>query len=177
MVIPDATPVPGKPDKKADSDAEAGHPAEDLISAAIFIILGVGAFFMALDYRTGTMHRMGPGIFPLLVSGLMIVLGAALAVQALAKWRLHQASGAKTELLPNFAAVRALLFTMVSLLVFAMLVRPAGLLIAMTAMVFIATRAQPGRPIVSSLILAVSLSVLCAAIFVYGIGIPINLWP
>lgn len=174
MAINTADPSPGK--LEADGDQEDGHPVEDLISAAIFIVLGVGAFIMALDYRIGTLHRMGPGIFPLLVSGLMAVLGIALALQALVAWRLHR-TGGKSGLAFDFAAARALLFTMLSLLVFAMLIRPAGMMIAIAVMVFIATRAQPGRPLVGSLILSVSVSILCAVIFVYGIGLPISLWP
>lgn len=179
MAINHATPAPGQPDGNAGKEEGAGNPAEDLVAAGIFIALGIGAFVIALDYRTGTLHRMGPGIFPLLVSGLMVILGAALAVQALAAWRLRRSAGAGTGtgLIPDFAAVRALIFTMASLLVFAMLIRPAGMLISITVMAFIATRAQSGRPIMSSLILSATLAVLCAVIFVYGIGLPISLWP
>ncbi|MGV3741385.1 MAG: tripartite tricarboxylate transporter TctB family protein [Burkholderiaceae bacterium] len=177
MAINNATPTLDQSDGNAGKDEEAGHPVEDLISAAIFIILGVGAFIMALDYRTGTLYRMGPGIFPLIVSGLMAILGVALAVQAVVAWRLRRVSGVQSGLLPDFAAMRALIITMVSLLAFALLIRTAGMMIAITAMVFIATRAQPGRPILSSLVLSISLAVICAAIFVYGIGIPISLWP
>jgi hypothetical protein len=177
MAIHDAASAHGKAERDAEGEQEAAHSVEDLISAAIFIALGVGAFIIALDYRTGTLHRMGPGIFPLLVSGLMAVLGAVLAVQALAGWRRRRVSGAKSGLVPEFAAARALLFTMLSLLAFAMLVRPAGMLIAIAVLVFIATRAQPGRPIAGSLILSASVSILCAVIFVYGIGLPISLWP
>ncbi len=177
MAINSATPALDQPDGNAGKEEEAGHPVEDLVSAGIFIVLGVGAFIMALDYRTGTLHRMGPGIFPLIVSGLMAILGVALAVQAVVAWRLRRVSGAQSGLLPDFVAMRALIITMVSLLVFALLIRTAGMMIAITAMVFIATRAQPGRPILSSLVLSISLAVLCAAIFVYGIGIPISLWP
>jgi hypothetical protein len=177
MATNNAAPTLGKADGDAGKDEEAGHPLEDFISAAIFIVFGVGAFIMALDYRTGTLHRMGPGIFPLIVSGLMALLGAALAVQAMVAWRLRRVSGAQAGLLPDFAAMRALILTMASLLAFAMLIRTAGMMIAITSMAFIATRAQPGRPIVSSLILSASLAVICAAIFVYGIGIPISLWP
>jgi hypothetical protein len=177
MATNNATPTLGKSDGDAEGDQEAGHPVEDLVSAAIFIVLGVGAFIMALDYRTGTLYRMGPGIFPLLVSGLMAILGAVLAVQAIVAWRLRRVSGAKAGLMPDLAAMRALILTMVSLVAFALLIRTAGMMIAVTTMAFIATRAQPGRPIVSSLILSVSLAVICAAIFVYGIGIPISLWP
>ena len=177
MAIPNATPTLGQSDGNAGKEEEAGHPVEDLVSAAIFIVLGVSAFIMALDYRTGTLHRMGPGIFPLIVSGLMAILGGALAVQALVAWRLRRASGGEAGLIPDFAAMRALIFTMVSLLAFALLIRTAGMMIALTTMVFIATRAQPGRPILSSLILSASLAILCAVIFVYGIGLPISLWP
>ena len=177
MATNNATPALDQPTGGAGSDQEVRHPVEDFVTAAIFIVLGIGAFVMALDYRTGTLHRMGPGIFPLIVSGLMVILGAALAVQAFAGWRLNRASGSKSALAPDLLAMRALLFTMLALLAFAMLIRPAGMLIAIAVMTFIATRAQPGRPVVSSLILSASLSAICALIFVYGIGLPISLLP
>lgn len=177
MATENAMPAPANPAGDGRSQADAGSPIEDLVAAGIFIAIGVGAFVIALDYRTGTLHRMGPGIFPLIVSGLMVLLGVALGVQGLTAWRLHRNAGGKSGLIPDFPAVRALLLTMLSLLAFAMLIRPAGMLIAITVMAFIATRAQPGRPIVSSLILSISLSCICALIFVYGIGLPISLWP
>jgi hypothetical protein len=176
MAVHGATTAPGKEDVGAEEKDEVPHPVEDLISGAIFMVVGVGAFIMAMSYPTGSMHRMGPGLFPLLVSGLMAVIGAALALQAVAAWRLRSISDAPA-LIPNFATVRALGFVMLSLLTFALLIRPAGLIIAISLLAFICTRAEPGRPIVGSIILSLFLACLVAVIFVYGIGLPIPLWP
>lgn len=157
----------------SDIDPATAYPFEDLMAALLFIVIGVGAFVIALEYPTGTLRRMGPGVFPLLVSGLMIVIGAALAVQTLASGRLK----AIPSLRPKFEIVRALFFVMASLLAFALLVRPAGLFIATAVQVFIATRAEPGRALTGSIVLSLSLAVIAAVIFIYGIGLPIPLWP
>lgn len=167
---------------KAPSDPKAGdgpegHPLEDVITAAIFIVVGAIAFWLATDYRTGTLHRMGPGLFPLLVSGLLTVIGLALGVQSLAALRKREVASDAPSLIPGFATIRALLFVMLSLLAFGVLVRPTGLFIATAALVFISTRAEPGRSVVRSLLLAFVIACIAAVIFVYGIGLPIPLWP
>lgn len=177
MTTHHAMPVPDQGTDPAVDEPEGTHPVEDVATAIVFIVVGVGAFIIALDYPLGTLHRMGPGIFPLLVSGLMAAIGIGLALQAMAAWRLRRVSGGAPALIPNFATIRALAFVMLSLLAFALLVRPAGLFIATSVLTFIATRAEPGRAIVGSLILSLSLSCIAAVIFIYGIGLPIPLWP
>lgn len=163
-------------DPKAKAGPE-GHPLEDVVAAAIFIVIGVVAFYLAQDYRTGTLHRMGPGLFPLLISGSLTVIGIALGIQSLAAWRKRDTSDDAPSLIPGFATMRALFFVMLSLLAFAVLVRPAGLFIATASLVFISTRAEPGRSVVRSLFLAFVIACISAAIFVYGIGLPMPLWP
>jgi hypothetical protein len=156
-----------------DVDPATAYPFEDLMAALLFMVIGIGAFVIALDYPTGTLRRMGPGVFPLLVSGLMIAIGAALALQTLLSGRLKSIPSIR----PKFETVRALFFVMASLLAFALLVRPAGLFIATAVQVFIATRAEPGRALIGSIILSLSLAVIAAVIFVYGVGLHIPLWP
>ncbi len=177
METHNAMPVPDQSSGPVDDEAEAGHPVEDLAAAIIFIVVAAGAFVIALDYPIGTLHRMGPGMFPLLISGLLTAIGVGLVVQSLVAWRLRAVSSVVPELVPNLVTVRALFVVMVSLLAFAVLVRPAGLFIATGVLAFIATRTEPGRGVVGSLILSLALSCITAAIFVYGIGVPIPLWP
>lgn len=155
------------------ADPATAYPFEDLVAALLFIVIGLGAFVMALGYDVGTMRRMGPGVFPLVVSGLLCAIGIGLAVQTLATSKLKSIPA----ITPRFETVRALFFVMASLLAFALLVRPAGLFIATAAQVFIVTRAEPGRPILGSIVLALSLAVIAAVIFIYGVGLPIPLWP
>jgi hypothetical protein len=157
-------------------DKDASVLFEDLITAVLFILIGVGAFVVALHYPIGTLHRMGAGMFPLLISGLIISVGVALALQSMRV--VKGISRARiSELIPTFTSIRALFFVMLALLTFAILVRPAGLLLATGALAFISTRAEPSRRLIPSLILSLILSCLSAAIFVYGIGLPIPLLP
>lgn len=154
-------------------DPKTAYPFEDLMTALLFVVIGVGAFVIALGYEVGTLRRLGPGVFPLLVSGLLILIGVGLAIQVFLSGKFK----GLPSLRPRFETVRALFFVMASLLAFALLVRPAGLFIATAMQVFIVTRAEQGRPVFGSIVLALALAVIAAVIFVYGVGLPIPLWP
>jgi hypothetical protein len=169
-------PNPGKNGAPSIDDT-AVLPFEDLVTAILFILIGVGAFAIAQDYPMGTMHRMGPGMFPLLISALITLVGIGLAVQALRAKRIATDQALAHRPTITFTALRALFFVMLALLAFAILIRPAGLFLATSTLVFISTRAEPGRGVLGSIILALTLACVSAAIFVYGIGLPISLWP
>ena len=160
---------PSEPNDESRSSAAF----EDLMAAFLFILIGGIAFFIASGYELGTLRRLGPGAFPMLVSGLLIIIGVALSAQVILAGQLNHRPSLKLRL----ETARALFFVMASLLAFALLVRPAGLFIATALQVFIVTRAEPGRPVIPALILSVSLASIAALIFVYGIGLPIPLWP
>src|SRR5690606_41689971 len=85
-----------------DPPAEAGHPLEDLIAALLFIVIGTGALIIASDYRIGTLHRMGPGLFPIMVGGLLSAIGVALTIQSYMTGHKPGADEAP-PLLPSFA--------------------------------------------------------------------------
>lgn len=171
MAIGPASP-PGDPNEEGAAP-EPSYPFEDLVAAILFIVIGVGAFWIAQDYPTGTMRRIGPGLFAQIISGLLIAIGVGLAVQTLISGKLKEIP----RVMPAFSTVRALFFVMLSLAVFAVLIRPAGLFIATFVQVFISTRAEPGRKVIGSLILSFAIACLAAVIFIYGIGLPIRLWP
>ncbi len=149
------------------------HTAENLIAALLFMGIGIAALIIASDYPVGTLRRMGPGLYPMIIGGLLIAVGTGLAIQTLVtgrfEWRLPE--------WPGWRTLRAVFFVLLALLVFALLIRPAGLFIATSVLVFTATRAEPGYNLVSALVLSLSLAGLCAGIFVYGIGLPFRVWP
>jgi len=150
---------------------------EDLGAALLFLIIGLGAFIISLDYPVGSLRRMGPGFFTLLVSGILVGIGLALAILSLKKRGGKWLLASRPRFLPQAGTVRALVFIMLSLLAFALLVRPAGLFLATAVLMFIASRAEPGRKVLASLVLAVLGAGVAALIFVYGIGLPMPLWP
>lgn len=154
-------------------DPKTAYPFEDLMTSLLFVVIGLGAFVIALGYEVGTVRRPGPGVLPILVSALLTLIGIGLAVQVFVSGKLKGIPVLK----PRLETVRALFFVLASLLAFALLVRPVGLFIATAVQVLIVTRAEPGRPLLGSLILALSLAVIAAVIFIYGVGLPIPLWP
>jgi hypothetical protein len=159
--------------EEPNGESKTTDAFEDLIAALLFMVIGGVAFVIASGYELGTLRRLGPGAFPMLVSGLLVIIGLALATQVVLAGKLKNRPSLKLRL----ETVRALFFIMASLFAFALLVRPAGLFIATALQVFIVTRAEPGRPVVPSVILAVSVASVAALIFIYGIGLPIPLWP
>jgi hypothetical protein len=150
--------------------------ARDFASALLFIALGIAATAIALSFPVGTLHRIGPGALPLGVGCLLVVVGIVLAGQA---WVRGAEAG---PLLPTFAvpdgrAVRAVVFVTLSLVAFALLIRPMGLFVATASLALIARQAERGATHVGSVVVALVLAALCSAIFVYAIGLPFRVWP
>jgi hypothetical protein len=55
---------------------------KDLWSGVLFLAIAVIAGAMALRYPTGTLSRMGPGFFPLALSGILALTGAVLLARS-----------------------------------------------------------------------------------------------
>lgn len=55
---------------------------EDFWAGLMFIGFGILALVVARDYPMGSAMRMGPGYFPTCLGGLMITIGAVIALRA-----------------------------------------------------------------------------------------------
>ena len=53
--------------------------SKSVVCGAMFAAIGVGAFIAALSYPFGNAQRMGPGFFPMMLSGLLALLGILIA--------------------------------------------------------------------------------------------------
>jgi hypothetical protein len=137
---------------------------KDLAAGAIFA--AIGAFF-AIDslrhLRIGTALQMGPGYFPLLLSGVMLLLAFIIVVRGM------------TITPTPFGEWpwRGVLLVLGAPLVFALTIRGLGLvptILVVTAMTAFAS--QRMRPLFAVL-LSVGLTAFCVATFIWGIGLPI----
>ncbi|WP_413757962.1 tripartite tricarboxylate transporter TctB family protein, partial [Vibrio vulnificus] len=54
----------------------------DFWAGLLYLIIGAAALYMAADYEMGTAISMGPGYFPKVLSGLLILIGAASLVRS-----------------------------------------------------------------------------------------------
>jgi hypothetical protein len=122
---------------------------------------------LAGGYRIGTAARMGPGLFPMLLGGMMGVIGLSLALPALVR------DGDKFPRLH----LRPMLVMLASIIVFALLLQPLGFVVAGIALIVIGGFSDPDLPFIESVALAVFLTASSVLVFVLLLGLPFNLWP
>ena len=125
------------------------------------------SLYAATHYPIGTAVRMGPGYFPMVVGGLVALLGLALAVGAL------RIEGPK---LPRFP-LRATLLILAAGVAFGYLLKPLGLVLATAALVIASAFGGHEFRWREVLALAVVLALFSVAVFVYALGLPFPLWP
>lgn len=137
---------------------------KDLLTGLLFIGFGAWFLFDALNYPLGTVRRMGPGWFPVAVSSLLIGTGALIALKSF--------FGERHEL-PRFSwATLALI--LVGLMAFAVLLRPAGVIAAVFALVMIVAFGHRPVKIPQMAAVAVGLGIFCAIVFIRLLGLPMT---
>ena len=64
----------------AEERPPQGGPAYQLVAAAVVLVFGITTGVLAYGYGLGSLRRPGPGLWPFLVSALIVVLGVVLLV-------------------------------------------------------------------------------------------------
>ena len=131
------------------------------------MFFGIGAFaiLIARGYRFGTALRMGPGYFPSVLGGILILFGICIIVKGL-----HS-----TEKIKGNWSVRALIGLPLSVILFGILVERAGFLPALLVLVFVSAAAGREFKFVEILLLTTLLTLLSLAVFIWGLGLPYRL--
>jgi len=138
----------------------------DFWAGVVFVVIGAGFAITALDYDVGTASRMGPAYFPLVLAIVLVLLGALVLVQAL------RSDGPPID---KFA-VRATLLVLGATILFGILVRQAGLLVALPLLVVVSAAASVFFRWQTALIMAAGLLVFCYFVFIRGLGLTIPVW-
>ena len=140
----------------------------DLIGGGLLVVLGVACGWYATRYNIGTLTRMGPGYFPTALGFLLAFLGLLILLPALRRQG-------------DFPVVhwRPLVAILLAIAAFGMTVREIGVVPATFLMTGIAAVAQPGVPVIRTLLLAAGLSALAVIIFLRALGVllPMFNWP
>lgn len=140
---------------------------QDLVAGLMFIGFGVLGLVLGKAYPMGTSLRMGPGYLPTLLCWILVVLGAIVGGKGIAFGGLP---------IDKFY-FRPLILVCLGLLTFALLIEGAGLPAAVIATVVVgATGGQEFR-LLEVLIVAAVLAVASVLIFVYGLALPMPLYP
>ena len=136
---------------------------KDFWTGLLYILFGSSAILIARDYGMGTGGRMGPAYFPNILGGLLIVIGAISVIRSFI------AHGAPI----GTFAIKGLLLVSVSVLVFGIVVRGAGLAVAIPILVIISAYASKRFRWGPTLLIAAGLTMFCSLVFIRGLGIPL----
>ena len=143
------------------------HVNQDVAAGLMFAAWGAAGLWLGRDYAMGTPMRMGPGYVPWLLSWALIVLGGIIAIKgaaiegnALTRWRL-----------------RPLVLVPAAVLGFALLIEPAGLPVAALVVVVVGALGGPQFRLIEVVILALALAAAGVALFIYGLKLPMAIWP
>ena len=139
----------------------------DFAAGLLVAILGAAIAVAALDLRIGTPARMGPGFLPLGLGVLLTLIGIATAAGAVRQG----------EALPRFVRPRALAVLVGAFVAFAVLIEPAGLILAAMAAVLISSFATSGRRLLEAVAYAAGLAVFAYLVFIEVLDMPLRVWP
>ena len=120
----------------------------DLVGGLVIVAIGGVFLLFGRELPVGSSFRMGPGYFPLILSWLMMAMGAVMAGLA---WRAPHQEGAFGE------------------------VPWRGLLPVLLVVVFATAWASRYASLRAAVPLALGVAVFCSTLFITGLGLPLPL--
>jgi len=142
----------------------AGASRKDLLAGLVFVGVGAAFGYAATGYPLGTAFRMGPGYFPLILAGALVVLGAAIMIKGLTPAAADEASGP--------VPWRGMLLLVAALIFFGTTVRGLGLGPALFVAAFLAALASRRNGLGGALLLAAGLAAFGVLVFIYALRLP-----
>ena len=139
---------------------------KDFWSGLIYIAFGTAAAWIGSGYNMGTAGRMGPGYFPKVLAGLLIILGLVSLIRSLIS---------KGEPITKIA-LKPLILLLLACALFGLLINRGGLILALAALVLVSAAASREFKLdwkaLGGLVLLIA---FCSLVFVKGLGIPMPL--
>jgi Tripartite tricarboxylate transporter TctB family len=140
---------------------------KDFWSGVMFCGFAVVAILAARGYSLGAAGKMGAGYFPLLLGGLLAALGGILIGRSLVL------SG---EPVPRFHVV-PLAVIAAAICLFGVMIEPLGLVLSLAVLTLMSAFAGAQFRLFETVALAAALIVFSVGVFVYALGLPLNIWP
>lgn len=140
---------------------------QDFWGGLVMVVVAVVAIWATRDLSGMQGFAFGPGTAPRLFAVLLGACGTIIAVIGL----LSDGPGIEPY------AFRGPVLVVAAILLFALIVRPVGLVPAAYLTFLIAISGSREAKVIESLIAAAAMTAFCVALFYYGLGLPFQLWP
>jgi len=135
---------------------------KDFWAGIMLIATGAASIFIARHYPFGSTMRMGPGYFPSILGGILVLFGVYVTILGLLR----------NEKIQGRWSPRALMVLPFSLVLFGVLMKHAGFIPALAVLIFGSAAAGREFNFVEVMLLTVILIGLSVALFIWGLGLP-----
>ncbi len=139
---------------------------QDFGAGLLFLLIGGAGLYFGRELQFGSARSMGPGYFPMIISGLIAAFGLVVGAKSLTL------DGPPIE---RFR-LRPLLMVSVALAIFGFLISQIGVVLTAPLMIIVAAYAQPQARLVETLVFAAASTLFIVLLFVYALGQPMPLW-
>ena len=139
---------------------------QDLGAGVVFLAIGIAGLYFGRELAFGTSARMGPGYFPVLLSGLIIAVGLIVGFKGLT------IEGPPVERVQ----LRPISFIVAAILMFGFLIESIGLALTAILLTVFAAYARPEVKLGETVMLGVALAAFTVAVFVYVLGQALPAW-
>lgn len=139
---------------------------QDFGAGILFILFGAIGLFVGSDLTFGTARNMGPGYFPMIICGLIVLIGLIVTAKSLAL------EGPPIERL----YLRPIIFILLAIAAFGLLIADIGAVISSILLIIFAAYARRDVNLIETVIFAVVTAAFVVIIFVYALGQPMPVW-
>jgi len=143
---------------------------KDVLAGLFLIAVALLGLWLSRDYQIGTALRMGTGYVPRLLCWVLLGLGVIVLLQGL------RAGAAEFGPFAEFWW-RPFVFVPLSLLAFVYSIESLGAIIASALLIAVGAFAGRDMRPLEVVATAAILIGLCWAIFIWGLGLPLSVWP
>jgi putative tricarboxylic transport membrane protein len=150
---------------------------KNVLAGLMFIAIAAIGLWASRNYPVGTALRMSTGYVPRFLCWLLMGLGALVLIQGLLERDPHEPARERGPGDGVIAQLRPVAVVTVSLIAFALSLETLGLVLSIFVLVAIASFASRELKFWETLAAAAGLAVLTWAIFVFGLSLPIPVWP
>ncbi len=142
---------------------------KDFWAGIMFVICGAFFAIVGMQYKIGTAAKMGPGYFPMLLAMIVVLLGTVISIGS--------TTTKKTDQKAMGFGWPALVLILGSVVFFGLLLRPLGLVLSLLLLIAMSSYASKKFLWKSMLLNSTVLILICLAIFVWGLGLQLSVWP
>ena len=140
---------------------------QDFVGGVALMAIAAFALWASSDLQGMHGFSFGAGTAPRMFAVLLLGLGAAVTLMGLLYEGEHI----------TVYAWRGPLFVSLSILVFAVAIRPLGLVVSAFITFLVSALGTPETRWTETIIVGIALTAFCSFLFPYALGLPMQLWP